>query len=82
MGTVLLVVRQGGMLVAAGGVLGLLAAAASTRVVASFLFGVTATDVLTFAGATAVLLAAGLLACWLPARRATRVDPMQVLRFE
>ncbi len=79
---VLLVVRQGGMLVAAGGVLGLLAAAASTRVVASLLFGVTETDVLTFAGATAVLLAAGLLACWLPARRATRVDPMQVLRFE
>ena len=79
---VLLVVRQGGVLVAAGGVLGLLAAAASTRVVASMLFGVTATDVLTFAGATAVLLAAGLLACWLPARRATRVDPMQVLRFE
>ena len=79
---VLLVVRQGGMLVAAGGVLGLLAATASTRVVASLLFGVTTTDVLTFAGATAVLLAAGLLACWLPARRATRVDPMQVLRFE
>ena len=79
---VLLVVRQGGMLVAAGGVLGLLAAAASTRVATSLLFGVTATDVLTFAGATAVLLAAGLLACWLPARRATRVDPMQVLRFE
>ena len=79
---VLLVVRQGGMLVAAGVVLGLLAAAASTRVVASILFGITATDALTFAGATAVLLAAGLLACWLPARRATRVDPMQVLRFE
>ena len=79
---VLLVVRQGGMLVAAGGVLGLLAATASTRVVASLLFGVTTTDVLTFAGATAVLLATGLLACWLPARWATRVDPMQVLRFE
>ena len=79
---VLLVVRQGGMLVAGGVVLGLLAAAASTRVVASILFGITATDALTFAGATAVLLAAGLLACWLPARRATRVDPMEVLRFE
>ena len=79
---VLLVVRQGGMLVAAGCVLGLLAAAAATRVVESVLFGVTATDGLTFAGVTAVVLAAGLLACWLPARWATRIDPMEVLRFE
>ena len=77
-----LVVRQGGTLVAAGSVLGLLAAAATTRVVESVLFGVTATDGLTFAGVTAVVLAAGLLACWLPARRATRIDPMEVLRFE
>ena len=77
-----LVVRQGGMLVAAGVVPGLLAAAVSTRLVESVLFGVTATDVLTFAGVTAVVLAAGLLACWLPARRATRIDPMEVLRFE
>ena len=79
---VLLVVRQGGMLVAAGCVLGLPAAAASTRVVASVLFGITATDALTFAGVTTVVLAAGLLACWLPSRRATRIDPMEVLRFE
>ena len=77
-----LVVRQGGTLVAAGSVLGLLAAAATTRVVESVLFGVTATDGLTFAGVTAVVLAAGLLACWLPARRATHIDPMEVLRFE
>ena len=77
-----LVVRQGGTLVVAGSVLGLLAAAATTRVVESVLFGVTATDGLTFAGVTAVVLAAGLLACWLPARRATRIDPMEVLRFE
>ena len=79
---VLLVVRQGGTLVAAGVVLGLLAAAAATRVVESVLFGVTATDAPTFAGVTAVLVAAGLLACWLPAHRATRIDPMEVLRFE
>lgn len=77
-----LVVRQGGTLVAAGGVVGLLAAAATTRVVESVLFGVTATDGLTYAGVAAVVLAAGLLACWLPARRATRIDPMEVLRFE
>ena len=79
---VLLVVRQGGMLVAAGCVLGLPAAAASTRVVASVLFGITATDALTFADVTTVVLATGLLACWLPSRRATRIDPMEVLRFE
>ena len=79
---VMLVVRQGGLLVAAGVVLGLLSAAASTRVVESILFGVTPTDALTFVAVTAVVLAAGLLACWLPARRAARVDPMEVLRFE
>ena len=79
---VLLVVRRGGALVTAGVVLGLPAAAAATRVVESVLFGVTATDAPTFAGVTAVLAAAGLLACWLPARRATRIDPMEVLRFE
>ena len=81
-GVILLVVRQGGMLVAAGVVLGLLAAAVATRIVESVLFGVIATDALTFAGVTTAILAAGLLACWLPARRATRVDPMEVLRFE
>ena len=79
---VLLVVRQGGMLVAAGAVLGLLAAAAATRVVESVLFGVTATDAPTFAGVTGAIVAVGLLACWLPARRATRIDPMEILRFE
>ena len=79
---ILLVVRQGGMLVAAGVVLGVLAAAAASRVIESILFGITATDSPTFAGVTTVILAAGLLACWLPARRATRVDPMEVLRFE
>ena len=79
---VMLVGRQGGTVVAAGIVLGLLAAAASTRVVESILFGVTPTDAPTFLAVTAVVLAAGLLACWLPARRATRVDPMEVLRFE
>ena len=79
---VMLVVRQGGMLVVAGAVLGLLSAAASTRVVESILFDVTPTDALTFVAVTAVVLAAGLLACWLPTRRATRIDPMEVLRFE
>ena len=77
-----LVVRQGALLVVAGVGLGLLAAAASSRVLESFLFGVTLSDRLTFVAAPLVLVAVALVACWLPARRATRVDPLEVLRFE
>ena len=77
-----LVVRQGAVLVAAGAVVGLAAAAASSRVLESFLYGVTTDDRLTFVAAPFVLVAVALVACWLPARRATRVDPMEVLRFE
>ena len=79
---VTLVVRQGAALVAAGAVVGLLAAAAFSRVLASFLVGVTTADRLTFVGAPLVLVAAALVACWLPARRATRIDPMDALRVE
>ena len=75
-----LVVGQGGALVTAGIVLGLLAAAAAGRIVESVLFGVTPADPLTFTAVTAVLLGVALLACWLPARRAARIDPMDVLR--
>ncbi len=77
-----LVVRQGAMLVAAGAVVGLAGAAASSRVLESFLYGVATDDRLTFVAAPLVLAVVALVACWLPARRATRVDPMQVLRFE
>ena len=77
-----LVIRQGTMLVAAGVVVGLAGAAASSRVLASFLYGVTTDDRLTFVAAPLVLAAVAVVACWLPARRATRVDPMEVLRFE
>ena len=76
----LLVFRQGGMLVGSGVTLGLLAAVAATRIVESLLFGVTSADSLTFATVTAVLVAVGLLACWVPARRAARIEPMDVLR--
>ena len=75
-----LVAGQGGTLVGAGVVLGLLVAAVASRIVESFLFGVTSADPLTFAAVTVVLLTVALLACWLPARRATRIDPMDVLR--
>ncbi len=77
-----LVVRQGGGLVAAGAAVGLLAAAASARVLERFLFGIATSDGLTFAAAPLVLVAAGFFACWLPGRRATRIDPMQALRVE
>ena len=77
-----LVVRQGAALVAGGLVAGLLAAAASTRILESLLFGVTASDALTFATAAVLLLAAALLACYLPARGATRINPTDALRAE
>ena len=77
-----LVVRQGAVLVGAGAVVGLAAAAASSRVLESFLYGITTGDRLTFAAAPLVLAAAALVACWLPARRATLVEPMRTLRFE
>ena len=75
-----LVFRQGGVLVGAGTVVGLFAAIASTRVLESILFGFTPADPLTLAAVTTLLLGVGLVACWLPARQATRIDPMDVLR--
>ena len=77
-----LVVRQGAALVVAGGVIGVIAAAASSRVLESILYGVTTDDLLAFVAGSLVLVVAALAACWLPARRASRVEPMQALRFE
>ena len=77
-----LVVRQGALLIAAGVGLGLLAAGASSRVLESFLFGVAPGDRFTFIAAPLVLIAVALVACWLPARRATRIDPLETLRLE
>ena len=77
-----LVLRQGLTLVAGGIVVGALAALAITRVLRDLLYGVPPTDVVAFAGAAALLGVAALLASWLPARRATRVDPVIALRSE
>ena len=77
-----LVVGQGAALVAAGAVVGLGAAAASSRVLESFVYGIATDDRLTFVAAPLALAAAALFACYVPARRATRIEPMEVLRFE
>ncbi len=77
-----LVLRQGVVLTAAGLAAGLAAAVAGTRIVGHLLYGVSATDPLTFAAVSLLLAAATLAAAWLPARRAARVDPMTALRSE
>ena len=76
-----LVVGQGAAIVAVGALLGMGAAVASSRMLESLLYGIAADDRLTFLLAPFVLVAVALFACWLPARRATRVDPTRGLRF-
>ncbi|HJU65890.1 MAG TPA: ABC transporter permease, partial [Gemmatimonadaceae bacterium] len=74
-----LLVRQGAILAGAGAALGLLTAVATTRVLRALLYGVSATDPLVLGGAAALLLLVALAASWIPARRASRVDPASVL---
>lgn len=76
------VIRQGMRLTMLGVAIGLLGALALTRVLTHLLFGVTPRDPITFVGVTLLLAAVALLACWLPARRAAKVDPMEALRCE
>ncbi|HVE77652.1 MAG TPA: ABC transporter permease [Gemmatimonadaceae bacterium] len=79
---VALVMRQGGGMAAVGAALGLLGAAAATRGMRSMLFGVGPLDPPTLAAGAAVVLAAAAAACWLPARRAARIDPTDALRTD
>ena len=77
-----LVLTRALRIVVAGLVVGLVGAVGVTRVLQTFLFGVTPTDPLVFTTVTLLLLAVGLMAAWLPARRATRIDPLAALRAE
>jgi putative ABC transport system permease protein len=77
-----LVMRQGMILVTLGSAIGLLAAAAISQAMIALLFGISRLDPITYCGAIALLAAVSAVACWAPAWRATKVDPMVVLRYE
>jgi len=77
-----LVMGQGMKLALAGVALGLVASVALTRTIKSLLFGVSTIDPVTFAALPLLVMLIGMLACWIPARRATRVDPLIALKYE
>ncbi len=77
-----LILRQGAKLALAGAIAGVVAGLALARLVRSVLYGVSAADPLTFVVAAILLAIVALLACYIPARRATKVDPMEALRYE
>jgi ABC-type antimicrobial peptide transport system permease subunit len=77
-----LVLKQGARVTAVGVVIGVVGSFLLTRAIRSLLFGLSPTDPLTFAAVALLLIAVALLACWVPARRAAKVDPMVALRYE
>jgi putative ABC transport system permease protein len=77
-----LIFRQSFALVLAGVAIGILASLALTRLLATMLYGVRATDIVTYAGVVSLLVVAAALASYIPARRAMKVDPMVALRYE
>ena len=77
-----MVLKEGLVLIIGGTLAGIVMSLAMTRLVASQIWGVSATDPWTFSAVVAIILAVGLAACFLPARRATQVDPMVALRAE
>jgi ABC-type antimicrobial peptide transport system permease subunit len=77
-----MIVTQGMAPALVGGALGVLAALGLTRLMAGLLFGVGPADPLTYLGVVGLLIAVAFFACYLPARRAARVDPMVALRYE
>jgi ABC-type antimicrobial peptide transport system permease subunit len=77
-----MILSHGAKLAAVGVALGLLGSVALTRVITSLLFGITPTYVVTFAIVALGLALVTLFACYIPARRATKVDPLEALRYE